>query len=68
MDVLLNNLELLHQDSGQLLDDMGAVARGLELDNDRLDNLIVDARDVNVCIAGKRAVVVGIAHFDGGSS
>lgn len=46
--VLLDDLELLHQDGDELLDYVGAVARILELDDDGLDDLVVDAAQVNL--------------------
>ena len=44
---LLNDLELLHEDGGKLLDEMGPVAGVLKLDDDSLDNLIIDALEVD---------------------
>lgn len=65
--VLLDNLQLLHQHSGQVLDDVRTIASGLQLDNDGLDNLVVDAGQVDLVIrASDRGVVgvVSIAHLD----
>lgn len=62
MDVLLDNLELLHEDGSELLDDVGAVARGLQLDDDSLDDLIVDGGQIDFTV---RVRVVNTRHLDG---
>lgn len=60
-NVLLDDLELLHQDGDELLDDVGAVARILELDNDGLDDLVVDAAQIDF---GGRGHVGGVLHLN----
>lgn len=60
-DLLLDDLELLRQDGSELLDDVRAVVCALQLHDDRLDNFIIDAAEIN---GGGRGVVVGIPHFD----
>lgn len=62
--VLLDDLELLHQDGDELLDYVGAVARILELDDDGLDDLVVDGAQVDLC--GGRGRVGSVLHLDGG--
>lgn len=59
-NVLLDDLELLHQDGDELLNDVGAVAGILELDDDGLDDLVVDAAQVD--LGGGR--VGGVLHLD----
>lgn len=61
-NILLDDLELLHQDGDELLDDVGAVAGILELDDDGLDNLVVDLAEVDLWGGG--GVVGGILHLD----
>lgn len=58
--VLLDDLELLHQDGDELLDYVGAVARILELDDDGLDDLVVDGAEVDL---GGGVVVGGVLHL-----
>lgn len=43
----MNNLQLLHQDGGKLLDQVRPVASVLELDDDRLNDIIIDSLEVN---------------------
>lgn len=62
--VLLDDLELLHQDGDELLDYVGAVARILELDDDGLDDLVVDAAQVD--LGGGEGQVGGVLHLDRG--
>lgn len=62
--VLLDDLELLHQNGDELLDYVGAVARTLELDDDGLDDLVVDFAQVDLC----GGLVGGVLHLDGGCS
>lgn len=64
-NVLLDDLELLHQDGDELLDYVGAVAGILELDDDGLDDLVVDGAQVDL---GGRRRVGGVLHLDGGCS
>lgn len=57
---LLDNLELLHQDISQFLDNMRTVVGALQLHHNCLNNLVVDAAQVNL---GSN-VVFNIPHFD----
>ena len=59
VDSLLHDLELLHEDGSELFDEMGSVAGVLELDDDGLDDLIVDAFEVDLLHDGD----IGVAHL-----
>lgn len=61
-NLLLDDFELLHQHSSKLLDNVWSVPGILELHNDCLDNLIMDAFHVNRFGLG---VGVGILGLDG---
>lgn len=60
--LLLHDSELLHKDGSKLLDQMGTVGRVLELDDDSLDNLVVDALKVH--LYGNKIVVRVVLHVD----
>lgn len=62
-NILLYYSELLHQHGSKLLDYVGPVVGVLELNNDSLNNLIIDAGQVNF---GGWGAVVGVLHLDRG--
>jgi len=46
--LLLHDPELLHQDGSKLLDQVGSVARALEAEDNGLDDLVVDAAQLEL--------------------
>lgn len=62
--ILLNNLELRQEDIGEFLHNMRSVVGNLKADDDLLNNIIVDARQINVIVSGVE-VVIKVLHLDG---
>lgn len=64
MHVLLDNLELCQEDASKLLHNVRPVVGSLQPNNNLLNNIIVDARQVYVVVGGVE-VIIKVLHLDG---
>lgn len=62
--ILLHNFELRQENTSKLLHNVRPVVGSLKTNNDLLNNIIVDARQINGIISGME-VVIKVFHLDG---